>query len=197
MKQSAIDQAKQRLERARHALKRMEDAKTFASFETPWSEFLMAASGVYSKLEQGAKGCPPSEGWFGRKKHDRKKDPLLKYLHHARNTDEHGLGGTTLQFTEVKIKNDKVNGIKVDLVAGDSVIRPVGDGAEIEVLRRYTALHAVTDTRYGDTFMPPTEHLGRPIVEGKDLVNALDVARLGLAYLDRIFIEATQLPRQV
>jgi hypothetical protein len=53
------------------------------------------SSTIYSKLEQGAKGCGPSDAWFGRKKYDRKTDPLLRYIHHARNADEHGLEAVT------------------------------------------------------------------------------------------------------
>jgi hypothetical protein len=122
----------------------------------------------------------------------------LCYLHHARNADEHGIGGTTLQYTEVKILNERVKGLQTVIDAdGNSAIRAIGNGAKIEVLKRYTALHAVTDSRYGDTFMPPTEHLGMPIGDPKDpkaLIIAIDVSRLGLAYLEGLFIEATKLP---
>jgi hypothetical protein len=197
MKIAAINQAKERLERARDALKRMDQATTFAAFEKPWADFLQASSGIYSKLQQGAKGCPISEGWFGRKKHDRKKDALLSYLHHARNTDEHGISGTTLQYQEIKILNDKVQGLQTTIDAdGNSVVRPIGEGAEIEILKRYTALHAVKDDRYGDSFMPPFDHLGKPIGDPNDqgrLISALDVSRLGLAYMEGLFIEDTKL----
>jgi len=57
MKQAALIQAKERLERARDALKRMDQATTFSSFEKPWADFLHASNGIYSKLEQGCKGC--------------------------------------------------------------------------------------------------------------------------------------------
>jgi len=198
MKITAINQAKKRLEDARDALSRMEQAQTFRSFEKPWSDFLHASSAIYSKLEQGAKGHPQSAGWYGRKKHDRKKDELLSYLHHARNADYHGLNGTTLQYTEVKVLNDKVKGLQPAIDPdGNLTIRAIGEGAKIEVLKQYTALHNVTDSRFGDTFMPPTEHLGKKIADPKApkaLVNALDISRLGMAYLERLFIEATQLP---
>ena len=66
------------------------------------------------------------------------------------------------------------------------------------MVKRYTALKAVTDSRYGDTFMPPTEHLGKTLSDPtnqKALVSALEMARLGLAYLEGLFIEATKLPQ--
>jgi hypothetical protein len=193
MKTVAIRQAEERLKRAREALAQMEKAQSFTSIEKPWSDFLQAASAVYSKLEQGAKGCPTSQSWYGRKKHDRKKDKLLSYLHHARNTDYHGLSGTTLQYTEVKVLNDKVQGLKLELDSeGNSILKPVGEGAEIEIIKRHCMLKAVTDERYGDRFMPPTEHLGQPLPPEP---NALDVARLGLAYLERLFSESIQLPQ--
>jgi hypothetical protein len=59
-------------------------------------------------------------------------------------------------------------------------------------------LKAVKNVLYGDTFMPPKEHLGKQITsDPKELPSALDASRLGLAYLEGLFIEATQLPVHV
>jgi len=76
------------------------------------------------------------------------------------NSDEHGIMGTTLQHIEFKVLNDKLKGIKMNRDAdGNAMIQPVGEGAEIEILNKGIRLKAVTDGRYGDTFMPPREHL--------------------------------------
>jgi hypothetical protein len=91
LKQSSVLQAKARLEKAKSALAKLEDGpiKDTAVFRSAWSDFLLATASIYFKLEQGAKGNGPSEGWYGRKKHERKADPLLSYLH--RCEDSHRL----------------------------------------------------------------------------------------------------------
>ena len=65
------------------------------ALEAAWIDFVAAAATIYSKLEQGAKGNASSEGWFSRKKHDRKVDPLLSYIHHTRNAEEHTIEAIT------------------------------------------------------------------------------------------------------
>jgi hypothetical protein len=198
MKQTAIYQAQERLERAREAVRRMEAADSYKTFEQPWSDFLHAASSIYNKLEQGAKGCPKSEGWYGRKKHDRKKDQLLSYLHQARNTDHHGLGGTTLLQLSAKL-DARTQGVKLSRGSdGKPVLQPTDESKPFEVLPPKVVLKAVKNVLYGDTFMPPKEHLGKQITsDPKELPSALDASRLGLAYLEGLFIEATQLPVHV
>jgi hypothetical protein len=61
----------------------------------PSSDFLIAANRIFSKLEQGSKTNGQSKAWFGRKRHERRTNPLLRYIHHARNADEHGLAKVT------------------------------------------------------------------------------------------------------
>ena len=82
---SAIEQAQQRLANANEALSRLESANTLLAVERAWSEYLIAVSAIYSKLEIGSKGFGPSEAWFGRKKKQRKDDALLRYLQQARH----------------------------------------------------------------------------------------------------------------
>jgi hypothetical protein len=191
MKHAAVRQATERLKRAREALARMEKtAASYAAFERAWSDFLLSCSGVYSKLEQGAKGCGMSEGWFGRKKHDRKRDELLRYLHQARNADEHGVGGTLLLYATIEAVRGKLHAIQFTTSDDDATFTPIGDKDADMKVRKHIGLKVVSDSRYGDVFLPPTEHLGQRLNEP----TALDVARLGLSYLERLVGEACQLP---
>src|SRR6516165_1236564 len=103
MKAIGLDSARERLRRAHSAFERLERATTNKDRETAWSDFLLASHAVYSKLEQGSKGCGKSQAWFGRKKHERKNDELLRYIHHARNIDDHGIMGTTLAGAEIRV----------------------------------------------------------------------------------------------
>lgn len=91
MEKKAIDAAVNAANKARAAVAVMEKSAKFSELESAWSDFLIAANRIYTKLEQGAKANGTSQAWFGRKKHQRKKDTLLCYIHHARNVDEHGL----------------------------------------------------------------------------------------------------------
>ena len=46
---------------------------------------------MFNKLRAGAKSPPQSKQWFEAKMRERESDPLLCYIWHARNVDEHGL----------------------------------------------------------------------------------------------------------
>jgi hypothetical protein len=95
MDKSAIDAARVNLTKASAAADKMRAAKSHPEFELAWSDFLVAHGRVFSKLEQGSKPNRRSTAWYGRQKHTRRTDPLLSYLHHARNIDEHGLEPVT------------------------------------------------------------------------------------------------------
>jgi hypothetical protein len=166
---------------------------SYPQFASAWSDFLIACGGVYSKLEQGSKGCGVSEGWFGRKRHDRKTDALLRYLHHARNSDEHGIEPTTAAKQKMLVGgNGYIRSLTANLRDdGQYDVKFEGDASiDIEV-KIFAILVAAVDTRHGDVFPPPTQHLGDEI----DPLPAR-VARLGLTYLERLIAETAQLPQR-
>src|SRR5690606_27755019 len=103
MDPQAVEQAKIRLKKAETAIARLKSADSFEQAEDAWTDFLSATSTIYSKLEQGAKVNGKSSAWFGRKKKERKDDPLLRYLHYARNSDEHGVQ----RLVERRTKGDR------------------------------------------------------------------------------------------
>jgi hypothetical protein len=193
MKKAAIDQARERLDRARDAISRMQSSVKYRPYASAWSDFLLAASGIYSKLQEGAKGCGISDGWFGRKKHERKNDELLRYLHHARNADEHGLGGTELLYRSFRVVSGNVRSIGVGFnAAGDPEFNIDKDpDAVVESDGFSLMLKAVKDTRYGDTFLPPKQHLGEALPPEP---KALDVARMAIKYLEGMVDEGSNLP---
>jgi hypothetical protein len=199
----ALEHAKERLERAKQAGEMLSNATSFADTRRAWSDFLLAASAIYSKLEQGAKSNPKSLFWFGTKKKERRDDELLSYIHHARNTDEHGLAQLTKesQWGEVTFPNP-IGGAPVSLVyTGDDPDDPpdnfkmtnVTTGEVYEPLNHkkteYLAVVAVTDERYGDTFKPPKLHLGEPI----EVDEPLGIAILATEYLKSLIADAEKL----
>lgn len=54
-------------------------------------------------------------------------------------------------------------------------------------------LARVSDDRFGDSFDLPKEHLGKPLTDDR----LLNVAKLGLAYLEQLIAEATELAKSV
>jgi hypothetical protein len=164
----AVEQAKARLAKAERALIAFRSATKIEDAEEAWSDFLIAASTIYSKLEQGSKASPSSQGWFGRKKKERKDDPLLRYLHFARNSDEHGIervvttskdnfaiGGRKLGFNER---------VPVTVQLADPVTRqPIGEKRDAVLAGPTLKPVRANDRRFGDFCDPPTTHMGQHI----------------------------------
>lgn len=86
----ALPKIAERLNRAAKAGTSFRDAG-LDHFASAWSSYLSNLNSAYNFMEIGARGHPKSEHWIGGVKGLRRSDPLLCYLHHARNADEHGL----------------------------------------------------------------------------------------------------------
>lgn len=192
MKLIAISKASVRLDRAREAFNRIQASRAYGEFEAAWTDLLLNLNSIHSILEQGARE-PKSNGWFGRRKNERRKDPLLQYLHQARNADEHGLEPVT-EFQPGSIVLGSTSGSsyigRLEMKNGHIEVedfRDTGGGIPYIQTEPPTArLVTVRDGRFGDAFNPPSEHLGQPI-EDK---TPLGVAKLGLAYHERMLDEA-------
>lgn len=94
MNRKAVEAARIEFNRARdniEALAALTPAKDFEEVQTRWAAFLSAADRMFNKLKEGANASPQSKHWYGTKVHQRRNDPLLCYLQHARNADEHTL----------------------------------------------------------------------------------------------------------
>ena len=188
MHPNAIILATARLRKVQLTVKAMANyADNPAAIESLWGEFVMAAGAVYSKLEQGSKSNGTSAAWFGKKKHERKSDPLLRYIHQARNADEHGIELITARHnSEITLGP----GASATLVATDNHTWTVQDAqGEIQYPQDRVVLVRVHDPRFGDHFDPPDEHLGAPVP------NRLPhtIAELALTYLEGLVAEAARL----
>jgi hypothetical protein len=194
MDQKALAAAKVRLERTRNAVAAIDAGTALADMHSAWWTFLLAASGVYLKLEQGAKGNGKSESWFGKVKHLRKTDPLLSYIHQARNCDQHGIDDSS--FTAVTATSthpdveiiqslDPNNPMTTNLTI--KVSKAIPKGTTIAGLAPGIALRAVTNR--GAIFLVPTHHLGQQLKDN----TMQEVARAGLRYLESLVEEAGRL----
>ena len=178
MNRDAIEQAKSRLHKAEKALAELKAAEYFDDAESAWSDFLLASSGIYSKLEQGAKGYPKSEPWFGTEKRLRKIDPLLRYIHFARNADEHGIEFVTdRSLDNLNLKFNERHSMKARRLDLDTH-EPVGDPIEVVVAGPTIKLVRVYDRRFGDFADPPETHLGSVVPFGSSFPDKLGEAAI-------------------
>lgn len=188
MRQEAVQQARRAYDRAAQGLQRLRDAQNFEAFEEAWSDFLQASSRVYDKLQAGTTR-PRSYAWFGAKLKERKQDPLLRYIHHARNVDQHGLTATTERKAgRFSLKGDAhihrltSDGRKVvlDYSPLPGNYRP----PKIELAPAHVGLARVRDR--GDWYEVPDAHLDQRLLEPRPI----QVAELALNYLGRMLAEA-------
>ena len=195
MNLNAVEQSKQRLAKAEKAFQAMKTAKTLDDTEEAWTDFLVAASAIYSKLGEGAKGNSKSKAWFDKKKAERRNDPLLHYLHRARNSNEHGikrvvtttgpnhdLTGRELGVNE-RIPTEAEFFNPDTLEATSERIKGVLAGPTLKPIRAH-------DSRFNDYCDPPTSHLGKPI-EFAEFSDSL--AEAVLPYLRALVKEAEAL----
>lgn len=171
MLKNSIPQAENRLIEAKSALQDFKaaiDCSDIKAGQRHWARFLGALGAVYTKLEQGAKCCGHCSGWWGREKKTRRTDPLLQYLHQARNTDLHGLEEVTVVAPQrLDIKDSQGQGVSLKFAyQEDAQPGPVrvtvgdGKGNEIDITSSLTQIYhdeqftllKVSDKRFGDTF---------------------------------------------
>jgi hypothetical protein len=116
-----------------------------------------------------------------RKKEGTRKDPLLKYLHQARNADEHGIGPVSrLEPGQVSIRADGPLLIERGIFGPERIELTTAPGSAALMLHITAArahLVTVTDDRFGDAFDAPTRQNGTPIAD----TSLLGVAGLGLS----------------
>lgn len=195
MDANAVEQAHARLKRAERALADLKAAPDYTTAEDAWTDFLLAVAGIYSKLEQGAKGNGKSAAWFGRKKAERKSDPLLRYLHFARNSDEHGIERTTSRAkgNAMGFDNKPLKfGEKVEVLVShyDPVAKkPIGEQTPGYLPGPGLVMVRAHDRRYGDFCDPPQMHVGTEIIGQFPDVTA----ELAVAYLSDLVSEAAVL----
>lgn len=206
----SIQIACRRLISAREALKRYGEAEAQANKEEAkrhWTDFLMALSSIYNALLEGGNCCGSCKGWMGKQLNLRDKDPLMHYLHQARNSVEHALEESVAYAPQIVFINPKpgenhVLSLSFEM-ADQQNEEPTGfakievgyhDGRVEDVTDKYThsysgsvfVLTTVTNSKFGDTFRPPKEHLGKPLGECFPSV----AGQLGIAYCERMIEEA-------
>lgn len=190
MKREAIAAAREAFERAKVAAEALSHGEDIANLERAWSDFLTMANRVYVKLEQGAKSNGPSYGWFGEKKHERRKDPLLSYIKNARDADEHGLElvtkrhGTKITIGAAPGKTVRINEpiqISASDQGGQVEFGPSGAPSGLVVNNTASAVRLVEVTNRGTRYQPPGD------------TDPASVAKKAISYLQILLEEAETL----
>jgi hypothetical protein len=201
MFQTSIEKAKDRLASAKLRIKDLESAKSYEKSRQNWYEFLISSNAVFSILEQGSKGGGiVFQNWYIEKKKEQKTDPLLCYLHHARNADEHNIQSVTeidLQKV-VMVENGKPVAEMRRSVNKKGIFHPVKEFTstqisrinEIRIYPDRARLISVVDR--GVNYDPPEKHLGSPMDDNGPIA----VANLMVQYLERLIAEAMSLMRR-
>ena len=191
MKKIAVEKAELRLERARTSLQRAVNSRDFGEFESAWSDFLTYLNTVSVVLKKGAKDNPQSRQWFGDEQRIMRQDPLLRYLHQARNSDEHGIEPIAV-LDPGGVGFGHRQGLHIhNLVAHPGGFHGTmstlsGEPVNVRVTPSHARLITVLDDRYGDSFDPPKEHLRQRLPDESPHT----VGQHGLAYFERLVVEA-------
>ncbi len=195
MKKAAIQKSRIRLARANQALDKLCKSQNFDAFSEAWTDFLLAANSIFSILEKGALSDATTKQWFFSKKKQARKDPLVRYMVQARNADEHGIepvaepvpghiaigvGGESVYIKSLTIGGGHVRG---------EILPVEGRFPTVEIQNAHPRLITVKDDRFGDSFDPPAEHLGKKLSDASPLT----VATLMMRYLSGLIDEAANL----
>jgi hypothetical protein len=199
MDSPALQKCLERFENAKAALQRLESSLDLKETASAWSDLIMAACSLFSKLQQAAKTAGGgAKSWFDRVKNERDTDTLLSYIHHARNADYHGLEDITRianRQATMRIQEPfdpkKLDGVKVT-IGMDSTGAPeirVSDGAPISVehyKQPTVVLVEIKDKRNKISYPTPSTHLGKQLEDTRPLA----VGRLTVSYLASVMDEA-------
>ena|SRR5579864_9274111 len=173
MNRKAVEAARTEFNRAWdnvEALAALKPGTNFDEIQTRWAAFLSAADRMFNKLKEGAQASPQSKHWYGTKVHQRRTDPMLCYLQHARNADEHTL--------EIVTKNQPGFIREVEPTPEERAAKP--GHAFVEITEPHVRLLDVTDR--GVRYSPPP-----------GCIKPYNTGMLALSILEPILFEAEAL----
>lgn len=190
MHPNAIEHARDKFIIATESLTPIESNSTFKEHQRAWIRFLWATKGVVEKLKVGSQGNRKSEAWYSMKIEEIKRDPLLQYLYHARNSDEHGVSPVVEQSKwQLRLHQGefKIHETEETITVTNTGHLPAKIGFTPSVM----ILVPVTTNKKEKKIIsdPPKEHLGKRI----DDPTPLGVAHLAIAYLHNLILEAEKL----
>jgi hypothetical protein len=136
----------------------------FPEYEKAWRQFLHHIERVWVKSKAAVKDMPNWQKIEAEVSTLRKKDPLLSYIHQARNVDEHSISELTRDW-DPKIKSKQ-------------------KGAELEISWEPYDYKLLPVKNRGVIYDTPKTHLGQSIVhlKGKGKLEPRIIAELALRF---------------
>ena len=203
---TVLPKCRDRLSKAKRAAQLCRGARSFEEFESYWSDFLIHAGGVLNALDAGSATTPQGRQWYGGIKRAGRADPLVTYVHQARNAEEHpdqptmrhepgyiGIGapGATVHIDNLTVGPEFLSNPSKYLEGRAWEFDKGGQKRTPTVVHKIggPALAPVFDRRFKKTFPPPTEHQGKKLADSSPVA----VAALFLTYLDGLVWQAADL----
>lgn len=195
-----IPKCHDRLNKSKQALQDCRSAHEFSDFASHWASFLIHTGSILNALDRGSNSTPQGRQWYGGVKRAGRADPLISYMHQARNVEEHGAeptsensptslsighGGEAVYIESMTIGPELFRNPKAYLKG--RVWNP--DTGEMPSIIHHAggpALKPVKDERFGNIFNPPTEHEGKPLSD----LSPVGVAEAYLRSLERTIAQA-------
>jgi hypothetical protein len=169
-----VERAQLELNRAHQCLNELATTKHVGEIAFRWANFLVTFERIFTRLEAAAGG--KGNAWFGKVEQYRRTDPLLSYLRHARNVDEHGIKAVAEPMPG---RIGEVSAEPMDMERPEAGMRVF-----LEVRDPHLALVDVKDR--GVIYPVPTSFRGDPI----SAAHPMNVGLLGLSYADEVLTEA-------
>ncbi|RWO12613.1 MAG: hypothetical protein EOS08_30350 [Mesorhizobium sp.] len=198
---AAMPKCLMKLSKAKQSLQRCRSAAGFQEFASHWSDFLTHTGGVLNALEAGANGTPQGRQWWNADvKKKARADPLLRYMHQARNVEEHelnptsrlqpravgiGLGGENIMIDRAEITREFFENPQV-AAARQAWRTSDGRIPTVVYIPEGPRLATLADVRYKTVFEPPQEYNGKRLRDNSPIV----VAELYIAYLEDLIATA-------
>lgn len=185
--QQAIPKCLDRLGKAAEALYRTRNGVTADVFRSAFTDYLLMTGSLLHALEAGSKDTPQGRQWWGGKKRLGRSDPLLRYMHQARNVEEHSKEYAALMkpgrlTIGGPIRPEEDNGGEHMSIAMDGRVLMDWQAAKPTLL-------PLVGERYNEHFAVPDSHMGRRL-ESQDPVA---VAGVYLTYLEALVEEESSL----
>ena len=190
-----------RLTEAQQGLIQMRDAQNQIDYRQGWTRFVDSIEEFWTNLyATGKSKFKTFQPWLGRFERQRSDDQLLSYLKHARHQSQHG--GISLRWGDGHIE---VGGPQYSGTIRNLAILPTGtfavDVGPQQGSGPFQLIHhppkpvlaPILDARSKREYLPPTEHLGRPILDASPHAIAL----LALRYYEDLFRAARDNFQQV
>ncbi len=193
MEAALIGKARLRLHQASASLARLETLAAginVPAFEYEWFITITLINSAYAIFEKAASLSPQSKQWFcSVDKHTIRKDPLLRYVLHARNMEYHNFGGATAaEVGGAKyLGYDEGSALSVADIETGEVLQTFSGGIMLEGdVSSFSFKFRLADViDHGDIYEPPTSHLGAPLSDNAPVA----VARRAIEYHNALIDE--------